>query len=228
VDEHQQSYRHIQSLRETTATLDEQLTDLLTILSETRLQLLSVPSTTFPTRPREVSYTQLLSYASKISKFSRPSNPAAFRKHFASALQPHPQPPKDSQQPDSQVAREDKPAQDSKEKLPLGLFEEDLSQLDPSEHMPFTPWPSEEVMRQGALALVGPKGVPQDMVPEMERKAAEEKEKAQEEKEKTVNGKAEADREEERRRRDSAAQQAQQREKPAISLSLDLYEPDDD
>jgi hypothetical protein len=225
VDEHQQAYREIMSLRKTTNALDTQLTDLLNMLSETRQQIVSVPSTTFAKPPKTVSYTELLSYASKISKFSRPPNPIAFRK-FANAVLPQSLPP--AQQSGAATAGGVKTAEGSA-KLPLGLLEEDLPHLDPSSQMPFTPWPSEEVMKQGALAMLGPFGVPEDMVPEAEKRAAEAAEEARrkEEEGKAANGKKEEQKDAERLKRMSIAPQAPQREKqPAISLiSLDLYEP---
>lgn len=48
VDEHQQSYRKILSLRTTSEALDKQLTELLETLSEARKEVLNVPMTNFP------------------------------------------------------------------------------------------------------------------------------------------------------------------------------------
>lgn len=48
VDEHQQSYRKILSLRATSEALDKQLTELLETLSEARKEVLNVPMTNFP------------------------------------------------------------------------------------------------------------------------------------------------------------------------------------
>lgn len=48
VDEHQQSYQKLLSLRATSETLDKQLTELLETLSEAREKALNVPMTKFP------------------------------------------------------------------------------------------------------------------------------------------------------------------------------------
>ena len=163
------------ALRATSAALDARLTALLTMLADTRAELIAVPSTRFAGRPRDVPYTELLAYASKISKFSQPPNSAAV-KHMVELIAPH--------------ADDEPPAPHAAPKLPLGLSEEDLSALDPSNQMPvFMPWPSELVMRIGALAAVGPDGVPQDMVPEVDRRAEEEaRAKAQQEDERRERG----------------------------------------
>ncbi|KAF8533963.1 vitamin-D-receptor interacting mediator subunit 4-domain-containing protein [Trichophaea hybrida] len=221
LDEHQQSYRQILTLRETSNALDECLTSLLTTLSETRQQLLDVPSTRFSTpQPREVSYPQLLSYASKISKFSRPPNPAAFKK-FASAVLP-------SQTAQPNAEAETKPvAEVEAGKLPLGLFEEDLPALDPSGMMPFTPWPNEVVMKLGALAMTGPNGVPEDMVPEEERRKVEERKREEEKERGLVNG-GPSEKMEQVRRSSLVPQNTSQREKPLMNLSLDLFNGEED
>ncbi|KAA8914508.1 mediator complex, subunit Med4, partial [Sphaerosporella brunnea] len=147
LDEHQQAYRHILSLRETSKMLDEQLTELLTTLAETRQQVISVPSTKFSVQPREIPFDQLLSYATKIAKYSRPPNPTAFKKYADTVLPPPPPPPQLQE-------GESKPAEpENAEKLPLGLTQEDMVNTDPLGGMPpFMPWPNEIVMRQGALA----------------------------------------------------------------------------
>lgn len=48
VDEHQQCYQKILSLRATSEALDRQLTELLEMLSEARKEVLNVPMTNFP------------------------------------------------------------------------------------------------------------------------------------------------------------------------------------
>ncbi|KAF8253843.1 hypothetical protein K440DRAFT_532076 [Wilcoxina mikolae CBS 423.85] len=222
LDEHQQSHRQILTLRETSNALDEYLTGLLTTLSDTRQQLLDVPSTRFSTpQPREVSYTQLLSYASKISKFSRPPNPAAFKK-FASAVLP-PQTAQPNAEAETKLVAEVEAG-----KLPLGLFEEDLPALDPSGMMPFTPWPNEVVMKLGALAMTGPNGVPEDMVPEEERRKVEEERKREEEKERGLVNGGPSEKKEQVRRSSLVPQNTSQREKPLVNFSLDLFNGEED
>jgi hypothetical protein len=220
VDEHQQNYRHILALRETSNALDNQLTELLTTLSETRQQVISVPSTSFRVPPQPIPYNELLSYATKIAKYSRPPNPVAFKKYAVGVLPPPPPPP-----PESNPAEPAEP-----EKLPLGLTQEDIASIDPLAGMPpFMPWPNEIVMRKGALAAymaMGPGAVPEDMVSEAEKKAAEEEKRREEEGTMAVNG-GPSDAEERARRASYVQTYAPQREKPT-SFDLDLWNEDDE
>lgn len=204
MENHQSNYQRIVQLQQTTTSLDNHLTELLTTLSTARTQLLSVPDTPLPkstssTPSREVPYTDLLSYASKISKFSQPPNPAAFRRITSGGAPAAMKPPT------------------------IGLSEEDLNQLDPSAMMPFTPWPSEDQMKSGALvALSGAGGVPEDMLGEEERRR--------------LNGEGEGEKEEEEDgedggRREGPGERREVRrevERPKVSLSLDLYDPEDE
>jgi hypothetical protein len=70
---HQNNYSKILSLRNTSATLDLQIRETLTLLTDTRRALLDTPSTVFPETTNPVSYSELLSYARRISKFTLPS-----------------------------------------------------------------------------------------------------------------------------------------------------------
>lgn len=103
------------------------------------------------------------------------------------------------------------------DKPPLGLSEEDLLQLDPSSAMPFTPWPSEEEMKAGALvALNAAGGVPEDLLSEEERKALD------------GVGEANGVEEEVEERREVYGVQQVRPKKEAVSLSLDLYDPEEE
>jgi len=73
VSTHQTNYSRIVSLRNTSAALDQQIKETLTLLTDTRRALLSTPATTFPEATNPVSYSELLSYARRISKFTLPS-----------------------------------------------------------------------------------------------------------------------------------------------------------
>lgn len=236
MEEHQQAQRRIVALRETSATLDQQLTELLTALSQTRQELIAVPSTRFPGKPKDIPYTELIAYASKISKFSRPPNPAAV-KHMVDLVTPPTRPAEEDE-----AQGEKPPVENSaeKQKLPLGLSEEDISDLDPSNQMPvFMPWPSETVMRIGALAAVGPHGVPQDMVPEVDKRAEEEA-REEEARKKVEEEQRELKEREERERAQSAAAAAAAarrdnyghpqppREQPKLNLSLSLFDEEEE
>jgi len=70
---HQSNYAKILSLRDTSNALDTKIRETLTLLTETRRALISTPSTAFPPTSNPVSYSELLSYARRISKFTLPS-----------------------------------------------------------------------------------------------------------------------------------------------------------
>lgn len=108
----------------------------------------------------DVPYDELLSYASKISRFTRPSNPVAFRKlmtQLVPQLEENPPVNAPALAPEgtAPVAKAENGTTEKKE-VPMGMTEEELHDLDPSSHMPFTPWPSEEVMHQGQIFGVLP------------------------------------------------------------------------
>ncbi|KAI5848906.1 vitamin-D-receptor interacting mediator subunit 4-domain-containing protein [Tricharina praecox] len=227
LEEHQQATQRILTLSATSALLDSQLTSLLSTLSAARQQLLATPSTRFTVPPREVAYNDLLAYAAKISKYSRPSNPAAFRKHASAGGGK------------VKVEEEEQEQQEQQEPPPLGMSEEEFTSLDPSGNLQFTPWPNEILMRQGALQAVGPDGVPEDMVPEAERRKIEEEgEKVRREMERVVNG-GPSDADEKARRNSGYAHPAPQRDRPPAplpppppppqgSLTFDLWQDEGD
>ncbi|CUS15516.1 unnamed protein product [Tuber aestivum] len=136
VGEHQHGYQKILALREVSEALDKQLTELLEGLSEARKELSNVPGT--------VPYDELLTYARKISKYTRPPQSSKFTQADASGSGR-----------DKPEQNDGEASQQSQRSLPLGLSEEDVSALDPSSQLQFTPWPSEEVMKRGALSQMG-------------------------------------------------------------------------
>jgi Vitamin-D-receptor interacting Mediator subunit 4 len=82
---HQANYSKIISLRATSEDLDTQIRDTLGLLTTTRKELLSAASTTVSSKANPVDVAELLSYASRSSKFTRP---ATFREGEA---QSHPE-----------------------------------------------------------------------------------------------------------------------------------------
>lgn len=164
------------ALRNTAKALDTEVWDTLTLLAETRRALIATPSTAFPSNPHLVSYSELLSYARRISKFTIPSSlgdmdggePADGAtntpKDIKSAPQSNGNTPVvvtngveinlqmntamdiDSVPP---AAGQTHASQPSNTQLP-----KDLSDwLNPSD-LPFMPWPTEEAIRRGALASI--------------------------------------------------------------------------
>lgn len=60
-------------MRTTSNVLDLQIRETLTLLTDTRRALLDTPSTIFPENTNPVSYSELLNYARRISKFTLPA-----------------------------------------------------------------------------------------------------------------------------------------------------------
>lgn len=245
MDVHQQNYQKILSLRATSEALDRQLTELLETLSKARKEVLSVPLTNFPishgipdflmlqieqsnaNQVAEVPYDELLAYARKISKYTRPPQPSKYS-HV---------PPIDSASISANISNlsENTNNGDSVQadtqaptrSLPLGLSEEDVTALHPSSQIPFTPWPSEEVMKRGALSHMAyeeelrSQGLP---IPEFLLNPNTNGQKADVEPAKNTPPRIE-----------TVTVQPQHHEKPrehhpppGLSLSLDLYDPDED
>ena len=69
---HQSNYAKILTLRATSAGLDAQIRENLLLLTKTRSELIATPSTTLPDATNPLSYSELLSYARRISKYSLP------------------------------------------------------------------------------------------------------------------------------------------------------------
>jgi len=74
VSTHQANYAKILSLREEVIKLDSTIRDAASLLINTRRALLDTPATTFSEDTNRVSYSELLSYARRISKFTLPPN----------------------------------------------------------------------------------------------------------------------------------------------------------
>lgn len=72
VSKHQSNHARIVSLRSTSSALDEQIRSTLALLTDTRSELLATPATIFPENTSPVIYSELLSYARRISKFTIP------------------------------------------------------------------------------------------------------------------------------------------------------------
>jgi len=94
----------------------------------------------------EVPYDELLTYARKISKYTRPPQSSEFTQVDTAAA---------AGSDKTEQNNGGEASQQSHRSLPLGLSEEDVSALDPSSQLQFTPWPSEEVMKGGALSQMG-------------------------------------------------------------------------
>jgi hypothetical protein len=207
---HQQNYQRLQHLRSITDGLDNQIKDTLTQLAQARKELVNTPATNFPNGPNyPIKYDELLAYARRISKTTLPN---------ANVLANAQAQPVDSvTKPDSGVGTPaavtpaggtpngveaaaqsngpssgtpamngEAPSQQTTTTLPEGL----QAHLNPLANAEFIPWPSEDLIRQGALANIQyltDKGIdPQGYDPaaeEARKKREEEEAKEREEQE---------------------------------------------
>ncbi|RDW79509.1 hypothetical protein BP6252_04147 [Coleophoma cylindrospora] len=182
LSEHQSNHAKILSLRATSNALDAQIRDTLTLLTTTRAELLATPATTFQSATNPVSYSDLLSYARRISKFTLP---ASFREaEVAAAPAAIPETtdtsvggsntPKDVQTngsvPNISTTNGAGESQSTNTAMEIdgetGASQPQISSqdttlpiewqqyLDTNTGVQFAPWPSEETIRRGALASI--------------------------------------------------------------------------
>lgn len=163
---HQEYYARILRLRETVDNLNQRITASLTSLADVRKELLATPATVFSQDQRNVPYAELLQYASRISKYTIPptlrqpvpvlqaedtaqmeelANPLPSNGSGVSAQQNGPSPVVSSLN-----------AQAHSEGIGVSsLDQKEVQWLEPlSIQVPFVPWPSEDVIRRGALAQI--------------------------------------------------------------------------
>lgn len=157
---HQANHARILRLRETADTLNQNITTNLTLLADVRKEVLATPATIFSEEQRNVPYTELLDYAKRISKYTvppilRPPIPIA---KPSDMVQPQP-----TDSTSTNGASAEQPGQAPPTVSPNGetqgegigvssLDQKEVQWLDPLNQIPFVPWPSEDVIRQGALA----------------------------------------------------------------------------
>ncbi|KAI0132872.1 mediator of RNA polymerase II transcription subunit 4 [Xylariales sp. AK1849] len=231
---HQQNHARIQSLQSTTTSLDSQIRETLTLLAQTRKELVSTPATIFPNGPNyTIKYDELLAYARRISKTTLP--PAGVSNGTpAPAADSQPKPdnatgietavttpvggtPNGASTPapgSTPVANGEPASQATIASNNTSLPEHLTAHLNPLANTDFIPWPTEDHVRAGALANIAylaergidPEGY--DPAEEEARKKREEEEaRAREERERK-------EREEnERRVREQREQVRLQREK---------------
>lgn len=163
---HQEYYAYILRLRETVDSLNQRITATLSSLADVRKELLATPATVFSQDQRNVPYAELLEYASRINKYTIPptlrqpvpvlqaevtaqlqqlANPLPSNGSGISADQNGPSPVVPSLN-----------AQAHGEGIGVSsLDQKEVQWLDPlSTQVPFVPWPSEDVIRRGALAQI--------------------------------------------------------------------------
>ncbi|KAH8680820.1 vitamin-D-receptor interacting mediator subunit 4-domain-containing protein [Xylariales sp. PMI_506] len=239
---HQQNHARIQRLRNTTNNLDGQIKETLTSLAQTRKELVATSATIFPDGPNyPIKYDELLAYARRISKTTLPTA-AVLNSETNSNTQTSQAAPAASDalpKPDggtetaattpgsgtpngvASAAGGATPAalngaleSSSQRTADTSLPEQLTVHLNPLANAEFIPWPTEDHVRQGALANlaylnergINPEGY--DPAEEEARKKREEEEaKAREEQERQERE------EKERRYREQAERARQEREK---------------
>jgi hypothetical protein len=182
---HQANYARLSTLRTTSTELDSQIRDTLTLLTKTRSELIATPATTLPaiTNPLS-SYSELLKYAGRISKYTLPpSYREPVQDPLATNASASNDPPKEEQTqtqtngietttPVLAVNGSDTQTQpamaaevDSTTLTGEGTQATDVSGvktnsknwaefLGPQDDLGWTPWPSPYAIRNGALASI--------------------------------------------------------------------------
>jgi hypothetical protein len=172
VAQHQANYAHIVHLRQTAENLDQRIKNTITVLADTRKELLDTPFTSFPAKSRDVPFDELLQFAKNISKYTVPptmrprlqengtgTEPVTIKLDSASPAEnganrisvPAVELPPD-RATDRGVAEAAAP-----EARGVGwsnLGEEQKQWLDQMANMPFVPWPNDEAVKAGALAAI--------------------------------------------------------------------------
>lgn len=259
---HQSNYEKIMALRETSNSLDSQIRETFTLLTTTRRDLIATSSTNFPTNANPISYSELLGYARRISKYTLPPT---FRETPPSSEQGGtttntPREPNSRTQTNgtntpvvatngeshSTTAMEvdstslatgaqaqSGTGQHDGVKTNLSVWEQ---YLNPSTDIPFSPWPTEEAIRKGALASIQvlvDQGIdPASFDPERsaeleaERKRIVEEEDAAREKERV--DREEARRREMERRMSTSGPAPERRETQPKVFQLETFDDDDD
>lgn len=154
---HQANYTRILSLRQTAEALDENIKSTLKMLAETRKELLSIPFKQDTSPSREVPVDEVLSYAKFISKTTVPPT---FRGHIPKDIVSTQQPPEQAQThitngmaTPAGTGPEGESAHQQTEVIGLSTLSQDTKDmLDPLSKLPFVPWPSQDIIRMGALA----------------------------------------------------------------------------
>lgn len=153
---HQEYYAYILRLRETVDSLNQRITATLSSLADVRKELLATPATVFSQDQRNVPYAELLEYASRINKYTIPPTlrqPVPVLQAEVTAQLANPLPSNGSgvsadQNGPSPVVHGEGIGVSS-------LDQKEVQWLDPlSTQVPFVPWPSEDVIRRGALAQI--------------------------------------------------------------------------
>lgn len=128
--------------------------------------MLAIPATVFPDNQRNVPYDELLEYANRISRYTvpptfRPPPPTSQIPTLPSSQHPTVSDLSTvngvSAEQSTLPATTESPSNFPNQGEGIGiasLEQSEVQWLDPLTQIPFVPWPTEEVIRQGALAQV--------------------------------------------------------------------------
>ncbi|KAB2575579.1 putative mediator of rna polymerase ii transcription subunit 4 protein [Lasiodiplodia theobromae] len=229
---HQANYQRILALRQTADALDSQVKSTLSLLADTRRELIATPATGPAPNARDVTTAELLAYAKHIGKFTVPPNfrPPPRKEDAAASAQDKAD--EDVTMTNGAAAAAPEPQQteatEEETRTMATLNAEQKAWLAGLGALPWFPWPTEDKIRQGALGQIqtmveqgkDPTTVlsPEEQE-ERARKAAEEEEEQRQEEERR---RAEMD----QRRREMHASRNKpdgQGEQPAVFGGLDLY-----
>ncbi len=168
VAQHQTNHSRILRLRSAIEAHDQQIRSTLTLLAETRKDLLSTPITRFPEDSRNVPFTELLDYAAKISRYTVPPT---FREPISQADAAKTTGKIGDDAPvvngigdavaeareANAIANGDNPRAEEGKENGVGV-----SSLEPGEvdwlnelaRTSFVPWPTEQLIKRGALGQI--------------------------------------------------------------------------
>ena len=241
---HQANYARICQLREESQKLDDQIKDTTRTLADLRKELVAAPATIFPAPLLQIDYNELLSYAKRISRFTVPPTyrpPAPWdintpKKDIDALTNPNKSMiDRDSKSPAGNETGQEGETSPSieigQDRAGVGL--RDLNEptrdwLDPVAKLPFVPWPQDDSIRSGGLAMVQylvETGKDPTIDPRRAEQEAEERRQAQEEE----NQRREKDMMERKQASVTGANghRPSQQEDAGDAFDLDLYDPDE-
>ena len=217
---HQDNHNRIVSLHERILQQNGQISSTITALADARTDLLSTSTSLQNKETRSVTYTELLSYAKRISRYTVPPT-------FRPPL-PLPNPIPDSNAAvNGDLESEKEGEEERKNRGTEALEDEERKWLEPLLQIQHVPWVSDDLMKRGALAQI------QAMMERGEDPASKKTEGAKDvvgDIERTGEGVEKAENEDVRGAKIVGTKRDEQRQdrrvtKPAVFGGLDLYDP---
>lgn len=159
--EHQENHARILELRQTADKLDGQIKQAISILRDTRNDLLATPFTPFPAESRNVPFDELLRFAKNISKFTVPPSsvvlppPIPVEKADGGGARDEGGTETRGDAVDENADGQKQPPATANDATMQAMSEparQWLEQLMQNALGLFLPWPSEERIKYGALA----------------------------------------------------------------------------